>query len=73
MIIKIDNYKIKHQLNTEIFLDRDNLIKYETKPIMKLNLQLIQYPRMKKKTDLKKLILPDPQTKSTSQIYPWNL
>jgi hypothetical protein len=49
MIIKIDNYKIKHQLNTEIFLDRDNLIKYEKKPIMKLNLQLIQYPRMKKK------------------------
>ena len=67
MIIKIDNYKIKHQLNTKFFLNHDNLIKYETKPIMKLNSQLIQYPRMKKKTDLKKLIL------STSQIYPWNL
>jgi len=37
MIIKIDNYKIKHQLNTKIFLDHDNLIKCETKPIMKLN------------------------------------
>ena len=67
MIIKIDNYKNKHQLNTKMFLDHDNLIKCETKPIMKLNSQLIQYPRMKKKTDLKKLIL------STSQIYPWNL
>jgi len=73
VIIKINNYKIKHQLNTKIFLDYDNLIKYETKPIIKLNSQLIQYPRMKKKTDLKKLILPDPRTKSASQIYPWNL
>jgi hypothetical protein len=49
MIIKIDNYKIKHQLNTKFFLDHDNLIKCETKPIIKLNSQLIQYPRMKKK------------------------
>jgi len=30
------------------FLDYDNLIKDETKLIMKLNFQLTQYPRMKK-------------------------
>jgi hypothetical protein len=48
MITKIDDYEIKHQPNTEMFfLDRNNLIKGETKPIMKLNSQLTQYLRMK--------------------------
>jgi hypothetical protein len=38
MIIKKDNYKIKHQSNTNIyFLDRDNIIQRKIKPIMKLN------------------------------------
>jgi len=50
MITKIDDCDIKHQLNTEMFfLDHDNLIKGETKLIMKLNSQLIQYLRMEKK------------------------
>jgi hypothetical protein len=41
MITNIDNCEIKHQLNTEIFfLNHDNLIKEETKPIIKLNFQL---------------------------------
>jgi hypothetical protein len=31
------------QLNTEIFLDHDNLIKSKMKSIMKLNSQLIHY------------------------------
>jgi hypothetical protein len=49
MIKKIDDCKIKHQPNIEIFfLDRDNLLKYKTKPIMKLNSQLTQYLRIKK-------------------------
>jgi hypothetical protein len=49
MITNIDNCEIKHQLNTEIFfLDHDNLIKEETKPIMKLNFQLTYYLGMKK-------------------------
>jgi hypothetical protein len=73
MIIKIDNYKIKHQLNTEIFLDRDNLIKYEKKTNYETKFTINPVSKDEKKTDLKKLILPDPQTKSTSQIYPWNL
>jgi len=38
----IGDYEIKHQLSTEVFfLDYDNLIKGKTKPIMKLNFQLI--------------------------------
>jgi hypothetical protein len=54
MIIKIDDRKIKHQSNTEMFFwDRDNLLKRETKPIMKLNSQLIQYLRMKSKKIIK--------------------
>jgi hypothetical protein len=45
MITKIDNCKIKHQPNTEMFfLDHDDLIKDEAKPFMKLNSQLTQYP-----------------------------
>jgi hypothetical protein len=68
MITKMNDCKIKHQPNTNMFfLDHDNFIKYETKPIMKLNFQLTQYIRMKKKTNLKKLNLSNPQTKSTSQ------
>ena len=48
MITKIDDWKIKHQPNTDMFiLDRDNLIKGETKPIIKLNFQLTHYLRMK--------------------------
>jgi len=31
------------------FIDRDNLIKDETKPIIKLNFQLTKYLKMKKK------------------------
>jgi hypothetical protein len=42
IITKIDDCEIKHQPNTEMFfLDYDNLIKGKTKPIMKLNFQLI--------------------------------
>jgi hypothetical protein len=49
MITKMNDCKIKHQPNTKMFfLDHDNFIKYETKPIMKLNFQLTQYIRMKK-------------------------
>jgi hypothetical protein len=48
MITKIDDCEIKQQLNIEIFLDHNNLIKGETKPIMKLNSQLTQYLRIKK-------------------------
>jgi len=44
-----------------------NLIKGKTKPIIKLNSQLTQYLRMKKKTNLKKFNSPDPQTKLTNQ------
>ena len=61
MITKIDDCKVKHQLITEMFfLYNYNLIKGKTKPIMKLNFQLTQYLRMKKKTNFKKLNLPDP-------------
>jgi hypothetical protein len=68
MITKIDDCDIKHQLNTEmVFFYHDNLIKGETKLIMKLNSQLTQYLRMVKKTNLKKLNLSDPQTKLTNQ------
>ena len=50
MITKMDDCEIKHQLNTKMFfLDRDNFIKDEKKPIIKLNFQLTQYIRMKKK------------------------
>jgi hypothetical protein len=42
------------------FIYNYNLIKGKTKPIMKLNFQLTQYLRMKKKTNFKKLNLPDP-------------
>jgi hypothetical protein len=41
------------------FLDCDNLINDEMKPIMKLNFQLTRYLRMKK-INLKKLNLSDP-------------
>jgi hypothetical protein len=44
MITKIYDCEIKHQPNTEM-----NLIKGKTKPIIKLNSQLTQYLRMKKK------------------------
>jgi hypothetical protein len=47
MITKIDDCEIKYQPNTNFFLDRDNLIKGETKPIMKLNSQLTSYLRIK--------------------------
>jgi hypothetical protein len=47
MITKINNRKIEHQPNTEIFLDRDNLIESKKKSIMKLNSQLTQYLRIK--------------------------
>jgi hypothetical protein len=68
MITKIDDYKIKHQPNTNIFfLDRNNPIKGETKPLMKLNTQLTQYLRMKKKLTKIKLNLLDPRAKSTNQ------
>jgi hypothetical protein len=69
MITKIDDCDIKHQLNTEMvfFFYHDNLIKGETKLIMKPNSQLTQYLRMEKKTNLKKLNLSDPQTKLTNQ------
>jgi hypothetical protein len=68
MITKIDDYEIKHQPNTNIFfLDHDNPIKDETKPIMKLNTQLTQYLRMKKKLTKIKLNLLDPGAKSTNQ------
>ena len=65
MITKIDNHKIKHQLNTEIFLDHDNLIKSKMKSIMKLNSQLIHYLWMELEKNLlkkekKKLNLPNP-------------
>jgi hypothetical protein len=50
MITKMDDCEIKHQPNTKMFfLDRDNFIKDEKKPIIKLNFQLTQYIRMKKK------------------------
>jgi len=50
MITKIDDCDIKHQLNTEmVFFYHDNLIKGETKLIMKPNSQLTQYLRMEKK------------------------
>jgi hypothetical protein len=52
MIINIDDCEIKQQPNTKIFLDCDNLIKSKTEPIMKLNSQLTQYLRMRKKTNL---------------------
>ena len=53
-ITKINDWKIKLQLNTEIcFLDHDNLIKGNTKPIIKLNFQLTKYLKIK----IKKLIL----------------
>jgi len=39
MITKIDDCEIKHQHSIKVLLlDRDNLIKSEAKPIMKLNL-----------------------------------
>jgi len=47
MIVKSNNNPIPR-----FFLDRDNLIKNKTEPIMKLNSQLTQYPRMRKKTNL---------------------
>jgi hypothetical protein len=48
MITNIDNCEIKHQPNIEMFfLDHDNLIKGETKLIMKLNSQLTQHLKMK--------------------------
>jgi len=72
MIIKIDDRKIKHQPNTEMFFwDRDNLLKRETKPIMKLNSQLTQYLMMKSKNIIKKEKNSnslDLRTKSTNQI-----
>ena len=67
MITKMDDCKIKNQLNTRcFFLYYDNLIKGKTKPIMKLNSQLTYYLRMKKKTNFKKLKLSDTQIKLTS-------
>jgi hypothetical protein len=50
----------------DVCLDYDNLIKGETKPIIKLDSQLTHYIRMKKKTNLK-IKLSNPRTKSTSQ------
>jgi hypothetical protein len=42
---------VKSNINPipRFFLDHHNLIKGETKPIMKLNFQLTQYLRVKKK------------------------
>jgi len=80
MIIKIDDRKIKHQPNTEMFFwDRDNLLKRETKPVMKLNSQLTQYLRMKSKKIIKKinkfkLVRPTNQNnKPNLWISPWTL
>ena len=80
MIIKIDDRKIKHQSNTEMFFwDRDNLLKRETKPIMKLNSQLTQYLRMKSKKIIKKinkfkLVRPTNQiNKPNLWTSPWTL
>jgi hypothetical protein len=48
LIIKLDDHKITHQHNTDMFfLDYDNPIESEMKLITKLNSQLIQYQRMK--------------------------
>jgi len=47
MIVKSNNNPIPR-----FFLDYDNLIKSKTELIMKLNFQLTQYPRMRKKTNL---------------------
>jgi hypothetical protein len=73
MIIKIYNYKIKHQLNTKKILDHDNLIKCEKKTNYETKFTVNPVSKDEKKTNLKKLILSDPLTKSTSQIYQWNL
>jgi hypothetical protein len=56
MITKLNDHKIKHQLNIyhDFFLNYNNLIKSETKPIMNLNSQSIQYQRIKLKKKFEK-------------------
>jgi hypothetical protein len=51
MRTKVDDCKIEYRY---IFLDHDNLIESETKPIMKLNSQLTKYLWMKSRTKLNK-------------------
>jgi hypothetical protein len=65
MRTKIDDCKIKYR---DIFLDHDNLIESETKPIMKLNSQLTKYLWMKSRIKLnkKRLNSTDLQIKLTS-------
>ena len=50
MIIKIDTRKIKHQLNTEIFIwNCNNFIESKPKQIVKINLKSTKYWRIKLK------------------------